>query len=173
MVWLPSQNSDPLTAAVGSWVARFVKTASRNTPDSVPRNFLAVSRRPERSIRFKRSRTSAGVLSATGRLWSGAACVSIYPIFFGSSHLPARVHMPFPDGLRPQSRMWFDWIALDECDPASSGCWDQCLDPASLWPTRFCGALRQFQHRDTRHVTATFRDPRIGSVVATASARWA
>ncbi len=66
-------NSDPRKANVGSVSARSVWMANLNTEPMVPRNLLAVSRRPLFSTFFRRMRSSCGVIAVIGRSVSGAA----------------------------------------------------------------------------------------------------
>ena len=67
---------------MGSFVARKVVIASRNTLPMEPRTFRAVSLRPLFSIFLSRLRISAAVISVIGRFASGEARSSRYQRFF-------------------------------------------------------------------------------------------
>jgi hypothetical protein len=82
--------TSPTDIARGFFVARRVTMARRKTVPMTPRSRRAVSRRPLFSMRFKRSRISAAVISAIGRLASGFAGSSNSHLFFANVEGAAR-----------------------------------------------------------------------------------
>lgn len=79
-----SDKRAPLRGTVGSFSARRVTIANRNTEPIAPLSRLAVSRRPVFSTRFRRSRISAEVMSLIGLLPIGAANTCKSQRFFAS-----------------------------------------------------------------------------------------
>lgn len=76
------RSSAPRRANVGSFFARKVTIANRNTPPMTPRRRRALSRRPLFSMRLSKSRSSAEMISAIGRVESVPARSSRSHRFF-------------------------------------------------------------------------------------------